>query len=182
MRFHVALVAFGLVACADNDRPLVILMDSRHPARVYDSSTIAANGTNADVVSEIIADLPVRTRKETIAPAWNNGPDIHRAAPQLIVIHYSGFCNESCADRTLLRALVDTMATSPTRFLIYSRMVEDSLRTGVDSLLQDVERAHPGTLGRVDVFGLLSHGPPRWRDSTTAAALKGRIATVLGLP
>jgi hypothetical protein len=183
MRLRALLVAIvALVACQQTDRPLVVLMDSRHPARIYDSSTVAANRTNADVLDEIIADLPVRTRKETIGPAWNSDADIRRAAPALIVIHYSGFCEESCADRARLRTLVDTMATSPVRFLVYSRMFEDSLRAGVDSLLRDVERAHPGTLRRVDVFGLNNHGTPRWRDTATASALHRRVKAVLGLP
>ena len=33
--------------------PIVIMMDSPHPARVYDEETLAANGTNADVISDI---------------------------------------------------------------------------------------------------------------------------------
>ena len=40
--------------------PLVILMDSPHPARVYDEETRAVNGTNADVLSDILLDLPIR--------------------------------------------------------------------------------------------------------------------------
>ncbi|OLC70050.1 MAG: hypothetical protein AUH78_22115 [Gemmatimonadetes bacterium 13_1_40CM_4_69_8] len=34
-------------------RPLVILMDSPNPARIYDEETIRASGTNADVISDI---------------------------------------------------------------------------------------------------------------------------------
>jgi hypothetical protein len=177
---RLAVAAVLTLGCHAN-RPTVLLMDSRHPSRVYDSSTVAVNGTNADVVSEILAGLPIRTQKEVIDPSWRREEELRRLAPDLIVIHYSGFCEARCTDRSRLRDLVAAFSTSNTRFLVYSRTREDSLRIGVDSLLQDVERAHPGTLRRIGVFGLTDHGPSRWRDSLTAGALRRRVEEVLGL-
>ena len=71
--------------------PLVILMDSPHPARVYDEQTRAANATNADVLSDVLLDLPIRRQTESIEPEWRRDEEILRLSPDLIVIHYSGF-------------------------------------------------------------------------------------------
>ncbi|MEO7647862.1 MAG: serine/threonine-protein kinase [Gemmatimonadaceae bacterium] len=162
-------------------RPVVILMDSSHPARIYDSSTMASNGTNADVLSDVLADLPITTQKEAIGPAWHREDEIRRFDPDLIAIHYSGFCQEECVDRTRLRQLVEVFAKSDTRFIIYSRQSGDSLRIRVDSLLRDVETAHPGTLRRVSVFGLRDHGSLRWRDPAVAGAFKLRVKELLDI-
>ena len=48
--------------------PLVVMMDSPHPTRVYDEETLATNGTNSDVISDILLDLPIRRRRESIGP------------------------------------------------------------------------------------------------------------------
>ncbi|MGI8618102.1 MAG: serine/threonine-protein kinase [Gemmatimonadaceae bacterium] len=164
-----------------DDRPVVLLMDSPHPARIYDSSTMTSNGTNADVLSDILADLPITTQKETIGPAWHREDEIRRFEPDLIAIHFSGFCQQECVDRTRLRQLVEVFARSDTRFIIYSRQTGDTLRIRVDSLLRDVETAHPGVLRRVSVFGLLDHGAPRWHDPAVAGAFKLHVKKLLGI-
>jgi hypothetical protein len=169
------------LADATSREPLVVLMDSPHPARVYDTETLAFNGTNADVVSDILLDLPIRRQKETIGPIWHREEEIRQFEPTLIVIHYSGFCQETCEDRTRLAQLVEYFADTDTRFLIYGRWVEDELRMSVDELLANVERKWPGTLGRVEVFGLDDYGSPHWRDPATAGALKLRVKRILGL-
>src|SRR5437016_4391828 len=85
----------------------------------HSSSTMAARGTNADVLSDLLADLPIRAQKERIDPQWHRDTQLLMARPDLIVIHYSGFCEEQCTDRSQLRRLVDVFAESRTRFLIY---------------------------------------------------------------
>ena len=60
------------------------MMDSTHPFRIYDEETIAANATNADVVSDILADLPILRQKETIGPDWHRDEDILRFGPALL--------------------------------------------------------------------------------------------------
>ena len=177
----VAAVATSRVVGAGHPRPVVVLMDSPHPRRVYDSTTLAANGTNADVLSDVLADLPIRTQKETIGPSWHREDEVRLFDPDLIVIHFSGFCQEECTDRTRLKQLVEAFADTKTRFLIYSRARDDSLRFWVDTLLAAVERAHTGELRKVSTFGLLNYGTPHWRDPATAAALKLRVKQILEL-
>jgi hypothetical protein len=169
-------------AVPQDDRPLVLMMDSPHPARVYDTETLAANGTNADVISDILLDLPIRRQKEAIGPSWHREEEIKQFEPDLIVIHWSGFCQQECTDRTRLLQLVQYFGASDTQFLIYSRAPGDSLRLWVNRLLQPAESAYPGTLARVSTFGVTDHGPPRFRDPVTAGALKLRIKSLLGLP
>jgi len=163
----------------NHSRPVVVLMDSPHPSRVYDSTTRLANGTNADVLSDLLADLPIRIQKETIGPSWHREEEVRLFDPDWIVIHYSGFCQETCTDRTRLRQLVESFAESKTRFLIYSRSRGDSLRHGVDTLLRVVDSTHRGALRRVYTFGLRDHGGPYWRDPMTAAAFKLRFRQLL---
>lgn len=162
-------------------RPAVILMDSRHPARVYDSTVLAAGKFNADVLAELLSDLPLRITKEAISPGWNRVEEAKVLDPALIVVHYSGFCEAQCVNRTPLRLLVQKFAATETKFIIYSRANEDTLRMKVDSLLREVEVAHPGTMKRVSPFGLLSHGTDHWSDTATANALKRRVVESLGL-
>ena len=47
--------------------PLVIMMDSPHPVRVYDEETLEAAGTNADAISDILSDLPIVRQKCKVA-------------------------------------------------------------------------------------------------------------------
>jgi hypothetical protein len=63
--------------------PLVIIMDSPHPRRVYDPETLAANGSNADVIGDILSDLPTRRQKETIGQGWHRDEEVKQFQPDL---------------------------------------------------------------------------------------------------
>ncbi len=162
--------------------PLVLMMDSYHPTRVYDDETVAAGGTNADVVSDILLDLPIRRQKEGVGPEWKRDEEILGFRPDLIIIHYSAFRQEDDAGpRNRLRLLVEYFADSDTRFLVYGRRDEAWLREAVEELLTQLDREHPGLLERVHVFGLLDYGGPSWRDPTTAASLKLFVKRILAI-
>jgi len=162
--------------------PLVIMMDSPHPDRVYDEETLAANGTNADVISDILLDLPIRRQRETIGPEWHRDEEILQFEPDLVVIHYSGFRQGfSDGPRDRLKLFMSYFAESQTLFLLYSRQPEGGLRSGVDDLLADVDEGHPGFLARVHVFGLPDHGAREWRNPLTANALKLRVKEILDI-
>ena len=162
--------------------PLVIMMDSPHPDRVYDEETLAANGTNADVISDILLDLPIRRQRETIGPEWHRDEEILQFELDLVVIHYSGFRQGfSDGQRDRLKLFMTYFADSKTEFLLYSRQGEAGLRTGVDDLLADLDEDHPGFLARVHVFGLPDHGSRMWRNPLTANALKLRVKDILDI-
>jgi len=158
------------------------MMDSHYPKRVYDDETAAAEGTNADVVSDILLDLPIRRQEEAVGPDWHRDDEILGFRPDLIIIHYSAFRQEnSSGPRQRLRLLIEFFADSDTRFLIYSRRDEAQLQGAVEELLTELDRQHPGLLERIHVFGLLNYGEPKWLDPTTAASLKLRVKMILAI-
>ncbi len=164
-------------------RPLVIMMDSPHPSRIYDEETIRTSGTNADVISDILADLPIVRQKETGGPGWHRYDELVAFHPDLIVMHYSTFRGPDTDDpRPPLKVFLRYFADQATRFLIYTRTPEAEVRQVVDSLMADVEAQHPGLLARITVFGTPDHGgSPHWRDPVTAGELKLAVKRILRL-
>ena len=167
----------------DSELPLVIIMDSSHPTRVYDKEVLDKGGTNADVISDILLDLPIRRQRETIGPLWHRDEEILQFQPYLIIIHYSGFRQDFIENRNLprvrLKSFISFFLESDTRFLIYSRRSEKLLREQVDSILADLEIEHPGLLSRIDVFGLEDYGSYSWLTPITANALKLHVKEIL---
>jgi serine/threonine protein kinase len=175
--------AFDDGSTGGNRLPLVIMMDSPHPLRVYDKETLDANGTNADVISDILSDLPIRRQKETIGPGWHRDEEIKSFQPDLIVVHYSGFNAEASPDepRERLRTLIKFFADTPTKFLIYSRNPEAGVNANLSRLLADVYAQKPQLQQRIRGFGLADHGPPRWINSASGAELKLVVKEMLQL-
>lgn len=168
---------------ASEELPLVIIMDSPHPARVYDEQTLAANATNADVLSDVLLDLPIRRQTEPIGLDWGRDEEILRLDPALIVIHYSGFRDEDgSGPRERLRLLISFFGESDTRFLVYSRASDEALRQAMGDLLRDLDAEHPGLLERIRVFGLNDFGPPSWLSPLTTEPLKLRVKEILDIP
>lgn len=71
--------------------PVVILMDTYAARGVYDEDTARKSGTNADVLSEVLAGLPVITQKEAIGSTWARESQLLQQHPSLILIHRSAF-------------------------------------------------------------------------------------------
>jgi serine/threonine protein kinase len=190
-RVLIAVVAVAAVSAAyliwhpwwTAHRPLVIMMDSPHPSRIYDEETIRTSGTNADVISDILADLPIARQKETGGPGWHRYDELVAFHPDLVIMHLSTFRGADTDDPLPpLKVFLRYFADQPTRFLIYSRSPEAEVRQVVDSLLADVEAQHSGLLARISVFGTPDHGgSPRWRDPVTAGELKLVVKRILRL-
>ena len=163
--------------------PLVIMMDSPHPDRVYDEETVRASGTNADVVSDILADLPIVRQKETGGPGWHRYEELLAFRPALVIMHFSTFrASDSTDPRPGLKTFLTYFADRPTRFLIYTRSHAWEVKKVVDSMMVDVEAQHPGLLARIDYFGTQDHGGgPHWRDPVTAGELKLEVKRILSL-
>jgi serine/threonine protein kinase len=163
--------------------PLVMMMDSPNPGLVYDDETLAANGTNADVISDILADLPIRKQKETVGPEWHRDEEVLKFRPDLIIIHFSAFDpRRGFVPKDRIKVFIKFLADTPTKLLIYSRRPGARLRTEVDALLEDVYLQHPGLKQRVNVFGVSDYGPQRWRDRVTGTQLKLVVKDILKLP
>ena len=71
--------------------PVVVLMDTAAPKGVYDEETLSQGGTNADVLNDVLRDLPVVLYKETLTSTWVREEHIANLRPDLIVIHRSAF-------------------------------------------------------------------------------------------
>jgi hypothetical protein len=71
--------------------PIVVLLDTYAPRGVYDEDTVVRNGTNADVLSDELAGLPLVIQKETIGSVWDREDQIIKQNPDFIVIHRSAF-------------------------------------------------------------------------------------------
>jgi hypothetical protein len=198
----VLLVAgsLGAVVMAKGGRkhsiPLVVMMDSPYPRRVYDDETAKSNGTNADVISDILLDLPIRRQKEAIGPAWHRDEEIRLFEPDLVIVHFSAFCQSDPCPTAYerMRQFIDYFADADTEFLIYSRgghdwsrtcpqdhSCERRLRLWVDSVMADDYREHPKFKSRIHVFGIQDYGPPHWRDQVVANAFKLRVKQLLAI-
>jgi hypothetical protein len=71
--------------------PVIVLMDSTHPERIYDEQTRRAGGTNADDLTDLLRDLPVRLVKENTNASWHRESEVLQENPALIVAHRSCF-------------------------------------------------------------------------------------------
>ena len=117
--------------------PVVVLMDSPLPDRVYDPETRKNGGTNADDITDILRDLPIVIEKENTSPLWHREDQVLRERPSLIVIHRSCFADAAVgfdpqstamqvADKKLESFLGYVSLGNPTtKFLTYTRRSED---------------------------------------------------------
>jgi hypothetical protein len=159
----------GSEAAALPELPVVIMMDSPHPMRVYDTLTLRAGGTNADDLTDLLSDLPLALRKETTSTTWHRETQVMQENPDLILVHRSCFY-----DQTLLRDSVldmkhfaelyapaaDKLETllgyvalgnDRTRFIVYSRgswATPEAAREWVTT----VERRFPQLAGRLTAY------------------------------
>lgn len=182
----IALLAFfyfGRQALAPPpEPPLVMIMDSAHPARIYDEQVKSEGATNADILSDILADLPVKTQKELISPSWHRYEAVLQFEPDLILIHYSGFKQEDASgDRPQLRLLVEYFLKTDTEFLVYSRASREWLQGNMDIILKDIYADNPNMKGRVKIFPLLEYGDPHWMDQAPAQGIKLKVKEMLNL-
>jgi hypothetical protein len=179
-----------------NPQPVIVLMDSPLPGRVYDPRTFAAGGTNADDVTDALRDLPVAIRKENTSAAWHREEQVVAENPDLIVSHLSCLFDGRVAndqravydhlfdqaENRLLLFFAYVAARNPrTQFIIYSRgRFED--RGGAQKWLADEEARLSVLRGRLHPFtvpgGLASAS---FREPATAQSIRARVIQVLGL-
>ena len=175
-----AVLFIAAAAAACSGEPLVVFMDSAHPARVYDEATRASGRTNADLLAERLADLPIRAVSETISPGWERDGAVAAMEPDLVVIHYSGFREEDgTGPRVRLRDFISGFGDAETEFLVYSRTLGTVLDEAMAELLQEAGAEDPSLAMRVQVFGLDDYGERSWLSPPTIEALRERVTEVL---
>jgi len=129
--------------------PVIVMMDSSHPARVYDPATLKAGGTNADDLTDLLRDLPVELVKETSSTSWRREDQLLRESPSIFLVHrssfydatllgepalddkYAGLLYPPAADKLEVLLGYIALANPRTRFVVYSR---GSWKTEADKL------------------------------------------------
>lgn len=170
--------------------PVVVLMDSPLPDRVYDPETRKNGGTNADDITDILRDLPIIIEKENTSPLWHREDQVLRERPSLIVIHRSCFADAAVgfdpqatatqvADKKIESFLGYVSLGNPTtKFLTYTRRSEDQA-----PWVLDLEKRFPQLKNRVvalTVPGGSEHAT--FRDPKTKEMLRQQVKSILGLP
>ena len=179
-----------------NPRPVIVLMDSPLPGRVYDPRTLAAGGTNADDLTDALRILPAVIQKENTGPSWHREDQVVRQNPDLIVCHLSCLWDAragqgvkeiedhlfSVAESRLVLVLgYIGQANRRTRFLVYSRN-RFSDASAERRWVSEAEARLPVLRGRLNAFtvpGGLEKAT--FRDPETARLIRQRISEILGL-
>jgi len=206
LAFVVALAITGMVllrpqsgpprAAARAGPPVIVLMDSPHPERVYDPDTRKTGGTNADDLTDLLRDLPVVLLKENTSAAWHREREVVQESPALIVAHRSSFYDTTLFDPTKYGDVGHTQQfaalaqdkfdafmgyvgeTNPqTRFVVYSRgsWRDEPARV---QWIATIEQRFPVLRGRVDAMRV-PLDRATFRNPITGAEIKRRIENML---
>jgi hypothetical protein len=180
-------------APAPSGPPVIVLMDSTHPERVYDEQTRKAGGTNADDLTDLLRDLPVVLLKETTNAVWHREYEVLQENPALIVAHRScfydstmlgeasrqtPFVNLSWDKFEAFAGFVGTV-NPRTKILSYSRgsweKEEDRTRW-----VTNMEQRFPPLHGRIDAMKV-DLDRATFRNAVTGAEIRKLIVGMLGL-
>ena len=181
---------------APNPVPVIVLMDSPLPGRVYDSRTAAEGGTNADDVTDALRNLQVAIRKENTSAAWHREEQVVSENPDVIVSHLSCLLDArvgegqrevsehlfDLAENRLLVFLAYVASRNPrTRFIVYSRSVFQTHGGEEQWVASQVARL-PVLRNRLNAF-IVPGGQEKasFREPETARLLRTRVTQVLGL-
>ena len=173
--------------------PVIVLMDSPHPERVYDEQTRKAGGTNADDLTDLLRDLPVRLVKENTNASWHREYEVVQEDPALIVAHRSCFYDATMLgeasrqrpfidlswDKFEVFAALVAQANPRTKILAYSRGSWGSEEARAQWVV-NMERRFPPLRGRIDALQVAADRET-FRHPVTGAEIRQRIVAMLGL-
>ena len=189
--------------------PVVILMDTSAPAGVYDQETRENSGTNADVLNDVLRDLPIVLHKEAIGSTWDREDQILKQDPDLILVHQSGFFHAmnleldfgypddpmtfdeernqllyEFADNKLIAFLgIIGLGNPKTVFIVYSRSTGGASTDGYyASWIAKLEGRFPALAGRVHTIVVPGGvGNATFRDPDTAQLVRQLVRSLLAL-
>ena len=180
-------------AASGTARPVIVLMDS--PGRVYDPATAAAGGTNADDLSDALADLPVILHKESTSSMWHREEQVRRQNPDLVISHLSCLLDARKADNDALEEHLFDLAqqrltlffgylgtSNPrTRFLIYSRS-RFATPELANAWVGNVVARFPHLEGRLHTMSMPGgRATATFRDPATARMFRDQVKAILVL-
>ena len=173
--------------------PVIVLMDSTHPERVYDDQTRKAGGTNADDLTDLLRDLPVKLVKENTNATWHREYEVLQEEPALIVAHRSCFYDATMlGEASRQRPFIDlswdkfelfagfiAQGNARTRILAYSRgsWADDNERQRWVVFMQ---QRFPPLKGRIDAMRV-PLDRATFRNAATGLEIRERIMTMLKL-
>ena len=177
------------------ETPVVVMMDSPHPQRVYDPATLRAGGTNADDLTELLRDQPLVLIKEATGSRWDREEQLLSQMPDLILAHRSSFYDATLLGDSTLDAKYFPQLYAPaadkfetllgyvaranphTRFIIYSRgsWPTDS---AAQAWIGTIERRFPAIAGRLTVYPV-PLDRATFRNEITGAEIKALALDVL---
>ena len=179
----------GVPLPSATSRPVVILMDSPLPERVYDPETRKNGGTNADDLTDDLRDLGVELHKETTGGLWHREDQILKQNPTLLIMHLSSFADSRTETQEplltryaleKLRAFLGYvgLGNPRTRFLIYTRW--SAAEFDSDKWIAETETRFPALKGRIAIMHVPG-GVPRatFRDPATAREISDRVSSMI---
>jgi predicted Ser/Thr protein kinase len=176
--------------------PVIVLMDSPHPERVYDSQTQKTGGTNADDLTDLLRDLPVLLLKENTNATWHRELQVLQENPALIVAHRSCFYDTTLFDPSKYGDVGHTrqfaelahdkfdlfmgyvgQGNPNTRFIVYSRgsWQDEAARS---RWVREIEERFPVLRGRVEAMKI-PLDRATFRNPTTGAEIRKLIEAQL---
>jgi serine/threonine protein kinase len=179
----------GAPAFLSKPRPVVVLMDSTLPERIYDPATRADGGTNSDDITDTLRDLPLELHKETTSAQWHREDQVVQQHPALVMMHLSSFAQaigEAATEPQLqaverLRAFLGFvgLANPRTQFIVYTRgfTTEDERRAWVSETVQ----RFPALRDRVRMISIPGHQKATFRDPATRRLVRQQVASILHL-
>jgi hypothetical protein len=170
--------------------PVVLLMDSTLPERIYDPETRAVGGTNSDDITDALRGLPIVVLKEPTSAMWHREDQVLRERPALVMMHLSSFAAPSLAHESDLQpASVERIrqflafigvGDPATRFAIYTRgFATEEARAAWISETEDRFPVLRGRLQMVHVPG--GDEKATFRDRATRERIRALVVSTLGL-
>jgi hypothetical protein len=182
------LLWWRILPLGSHARPVVILMDSRLPERIYDPETRRNGGTNADDISDDLRDLDLEIHKETTSGAWHREDQVLEQNSSLIVMHLSSFADSQTESaephlsrdaQEKLRAFLGYigMGNASTKFLIYTRRAPDAMDYA--KWIAETETRFPALKGRVTIMFVPGGDEATFRDPATARDIGRRVKSMV---
>jgi len=177
------------VASGDSGPPVIVMMDSPYPNRVYDPATLKIGGTNADDITDLLRDLPVKLVKESTSSQWRREAQVIGENPALIVMHRSCFFTYPDSMVNDIYPLVDNKLVAfmgyvatlnpRTRFIIYSRHSWEDASLAAKWRQDAVER-FPVLAGKIETYRI-PLDRATYRNPITGQELRDLVLKSLGM-
>jgi serine/threonine protein kinase len=187
---------FAAVSSGRTGPPVIVLIDSPHPERVYDPETRRTGGTNADDLTDLLRDLPVVLLKENTNATWHREKQVLQENPTLVVAHRSAFYDTTLFDPAKYGDVGHTQQFAElahdkfdlfigyigegnprTRFVVYSRGSWDNDAASAQ-WIRSMEERFPTLRGRVQSMKV-PLDRATFRDMTTGDEIRKLIETAL---